>query len=62
MGSEGRLAETKAPEIVINQGLIESGGEEEIRTRFGIVSFRAKPAQYGLCATLTISIRRYQAL
>jgi hypothetical protein len=32
MGSEGRLAETKAPEIVRNQGLIESGGEEEIRT------------------------------
>jgi len=27
------------------QGFCESGGEEEIRTRFGSVSFRAKPAQ-----------------
>ena len=40
----------------------ESGGEEEIRTRFDSVSVRAKPAQYGFCAPLACSIRRYSAL
>jgi len=54
----------KAPKAFNFQGFryCESGGEEEIRTRFGSVSLRSKPAQYGLSAPLTGSIRRYSAL
>ena len=40
----------------------ENGGEEEIRTRFGSVSVRAKPAQYGLSIPVAGTIRRYSAL
>ena len=54
----------KPRKLVSFQGFryCESGGKEEIRTRFGSVPIRVKPAQYGLSAPFTSSIRRYSAL